>query len=103
MSLESYNNFFNSVAESAGAAAGAGAAGGAAGAAAVGAGTGAVEGIVDNVQDFSWVGDENKKQVGYSYNEVKEEPKMTVDEVYGKGNQSIVEDQGDYSASSNKK
>ena len=31
------------------------------------------------------------------------EPVMTVDEVYGKGNQSIVEDQGDYAASSNEK
>ena len=103
MSLESYNNFFNKVAESAGAAAGAGATGGAAGAAAVGAGTGAVEGVVENVQDFSWVGDESKKDGGYHYNEVKEEPKMTVDDVYGKGNHSIVEDQGDYSASSNEK
>ncbi len=103
MSLESYNNLFNSVAESAGAAAGAGAAGGALGAAGVGAGTGAVEGIVENVQDFSWVGDENKNSNGYHYNEVKEEPKMTVDEVYGKVNQSRVESQGDYSASSNEK
>ena len=101
MSLESYNNFFNSVAESAGAAAGAGAAG--AGAAAVGAGTGAVEGIVDNVVDLSWVGDENKNYDGYHYSEVAEEPKMSVDEVYGKGNQSIAENQGDYSASSNEK
>ena len=103
MSLESYNNFFNSVAESAGAAAGAGVTGGALGAAGVGAGTGAVEGVVENVQDFSWVGDENKNDGGYHYNEVKEEPKMTVDEVYGKSNQSRVEDQGDYSASSNEK
>ena len=31
------------------------------------------------------------------------EPVMTVDEVYGKGNQSIVESQGDYTASSNEK
>ena len=31
------------------------------------------------------------------------EPVMTVDEVYGKGNQSIVESQGDYEASSNEK
>ena len=31
------------------------------------------------------------------------EPAMTVDEVYGKGNQSIVESQGDYAASSNEK
>ena len=31
------------------------------------------------------------------------EPVMTVDEVYGKGNQSIVENQGDYEASSNEK
>ena len=31
------------------------------------------------------------------------EPVMTVDEVYGKGNQSIVESQGDYAASSNEK
>lgn len=103
MSLESYNNFFNSVAESAGAAAGAGAAGGAAGAAATGAGVGAVEGVVDNVVDLSWVGDENKNSDGYHYNEVKEEPKMTVDEVYGKSNQSRVENQGDYSVSSNEK
>ena len=102
MSLESYNNFFNSVAESAGAAAGAGAAGGAAGAAAVGAGTGAVEGIVDNVKDWSWVGDENKNSGGYHYSDT-EEPKMTVDDVYGKSNQSTVEKQGDYSASSNEK
>ena len=103
MSLESYNNFFNSVAESAGEAAGAAAAGGALGAAGVGAGTGAVEGVVENVQDFSWVGDENKNPDGYHFNEVKEEPKMTVDEVYGKANQSRVESQGDYSASSNEK
>ena len=40
---------------------------------------------------------------GVSYSDNKSEPKMTVDEVYGKGNQSIVEDQGDYSASSNEK
>ena len=33
----------------------------------------------------------------------KSEPVMTVDEVYGKGNQSIVESQGDYAASSNEK
>lgn len=33
----------------------------------------------------------------------KSEPTMTVDEVYGKGNQSIVESQGDYAASSNEK
>ena len=33
----------------------------------------------------------------------KTEPVMTVDEVYGKGNQSIVENQGDYEASSNEK
>ena len=33
----------------------------------------------------------------------KSEPVMTVDEVYGKGNQSIVERQGDYAASSNEK
>lgn len=33
----------------------------------------------------------------------KTEPVMTVDEVYGKGNQSIVESQGDYEASSNEK
>ena len=31
------------------------------------------------------------------------EPVMTVDEVYGKGNQSIVESQGDYEATSNEK
>lgn len=36
-----------------------------------------------------------------TYNE--SEPVMTVDEVYGKGNQSIVESQGDYAASSNEK
>ena len=103
MSLESYNNLFNSVAESAGEAAGAAVGAGALGAAGVGAGTGAVEGVVENVQDFSWVGDENKNDGGYHLNEVKEEPKMTVDEVYGKANQSIVESQGDYSASSNEK
>ena len=103
MSLESYNNFFNSVAESAGEAAGAAVGAGPLGAAGVGAGTGAVEGVVENVQDFSWVGDENKNDGGYHFNEVKEEPKMTVDEVYGKGNQSRVESQGDYSASSNEK
>ena len=102
MGMESYNNFFNKVSESAGAAAGAGAVGGAAGAAAVGAGTGAVEGIVDNVVDLSWVGDENKNSDGYHYSDI-EKPKMTVDEVYGKGNQSIAENQGDYSASSNEK
>ena len=33
----------------------------------------------------------------------KAEPVMTVDEVYGKGNQSIVENQGDYEAASNEK
>ena len=33
----------------------------------------------------------------------KAEPVMTVDEVYGKGNQSIVENQGDYEAVSNEK
>ena len=33
----------------------------------------------------------------------KTEPVMTVDEVYGKGNQSIVESQGDYEATSNEK
>lgn len=35
--------------------------------------------------------------------QTKTEPVMTVDEVYGKGNQSIVESQGDYEASSNEK
>ena len=34
---------------------------------------------------------------------VKTEPVMPVDEVFGKGNQSIVESQGDYEASSNEK
>lgn len=38
-----------------------------------------------------------------SEDDSKSEPTMTVDEVYGKGNQSIVEDQGDYAASSNEK
>ena len=37
-------------------------------------------------------------------NYIADSPKyMTVDEVYGKGNQSIVENQGDYEASSNEK
>ena len=40
---------------------------------------------------------------GSSTNGTKTEPVMTVDEVYGKGNQSIVESQGDYEASSNEK
>lgn len=40
---------------------------------------------------------------GSSTNNNKTEPVMTVDEVYGKGNQSIVESQGDYEASSNEK
>lgn len=40
---------------------------------------------------------------GSSTNNNKAEPVMTVDEVYGKGNQSIVESQGDYEASSNEK
>ena len=40
---------------------------------------------------------------GSSTNGNKTEPVMTVDEVYGKGNQSIVENQGDYEASSNEK
>lgn len=40
---------------------------------------------------------------GSSTNDNKTEPVMTVDEVYGKGNQSIVESQGDYEASSNEK
>ena len=40
---------------------------------------------------------------GSSINDTKTEPVMTVDEVYGKGNQSIVENQGDYEASSNEK
>lgn len=38
-----------------------------------------------------------------SEDDSKSEPTMTVDEVYGKGNQSIVESQGDYAASSNEK
>ena len=40
---------------------------------------------------------------GSSTNNTKTEPVMTVDEVYGKGNQSIVESQGDYEATSNEK
>lgn len=40
---------------------------------------------------------------GSSTNDNKTEPVMTVDEVYGKGNQSIVESQGDYEATSNEK
>ena len=40
---------------------------------------------------------------GSSTNSTKTEPVMTVDEVYGKGNQPIVESQGDYEASSNEK
>ena len=40
---------------------------------------------------------------GKSTSAIKTEPVMTVDEVYGKGNQSIVEDQGDYEAASNEK
>lgn len=40
---------------------------------------------------------------GSSTNNNNTEPVMTVDEVYGKGNQSIVESQGDYEASSNEK
>ena len=40
---------------------------------------------------------------GSSTNNPKTEPVMTVDEVYGKGNQSIVESQGDYEATSNEK
>ena len=40
---------------------------------------------------------------GSSTNDTKTEPVMTVDEVYGKGNQSIVESQGDYEATSNEK
>ena len=100
MSLESYNNFFNSVAESEGAAEGVFYySGDSAGA----AGTGDVEGVVENVQDLPWVGDENKNSEGYHYNGVKEAPKMTVDDVYGKSNQPRVENQGDYTASSNEK
>ena len=38
-----------------------------------------------------------------SATKTKTEPVMTVDEVYGKGNQSIVESQGDYEAVSNEK
>ena len=100
MSLESYNNFFNSVAESEGAAEGVFYySGDSAGA----AGTGDVEGVVENVQDLPWVGDENKNSEGYHYNGFKEAPKMTVDDVYGKSNQPRVENQGDYTASSNEK
>ena len=40
---------------------------------------------------------------GSSTTATKTEPVMTVDEVYGKGNQSIVETQGDYEAVSNEK
>ena len=46
-------------------------------------------------------GDSDSSKTPETYNE--SEPVMTVDEVYGKGNQSIVESQGDYSASSNEK
>lgn len=40
---------------------------------------------------------------GANGNSTSAEPVMTVDEVYGKGNQSIVENQGDYEAVSNEK
>ena len=45
--------------------------------------------------------DSGSSKTSETYN--KSEPVMTVDEVYGKGNQSIVESQGDYAASSNEK
>ena len=45
----------------------------------------------------------NNFGTGWSDNGSSSEPVMTVDEVYGKGNQSIVESQGDYEASSNEK
>ena len=45
--------------------------------------------------------DSGPSKTSETYNESK--PVMTVDEVYGKGNQSIVESQGDYAASSNEK
>lgn len=45
----------------------------------------------------------NNFGTGLSDNGSSSEPTMTVDEVYGKGNQSIVESQGDYEASSNEK
>ena len=45
----------------------------------------------------------NNFGTGWSDNGNSSEPVMTVDEVYGKGNQSIVESQGDYEASSNEK
>ena len=53
----------------------------------------------DFVNDLS--GDSGSSKTSGTYNESK--PVMTVDEVYGKGNQSIVESQGDYAASSNEK
>ena len=53
----------------------------------------------DFVNDLS--GDSGSSKTSETYN--KSEPVMTVDEVYGKGNQSIVESQGDYAASSNEK
>lgn len=46
-------------------------------------------------------GDSDSSETPEAYD--KSEPTMTVDEVYGKGNQSIVESQGDYAASSNEK
>ena len=46
-------------------------------------------------------GDSDSSKISETYNE--SDPVMTVDEVYGKGNQSIVENQGDYTASSNEK
>lgn len=46
-------------------------------------------------------GDSDSSETSEAYD--KSEPTMTVDEVYGKGNQSIVESQGDYAASSNEK
>ena len=57
----------------------------------------------DSGFDFgdSLSGDSDSSKPSETYNE--SEPVMTVDEVYGKGNQSIVEDQGDYAASSNEK
>lgn len=54
-----------------------------------------------NGNSGSGSGDYTYNNTSYSNN--KSEPVMTVDEVYGKGNQSIVESQGDYNATSNEK
>lgn len=55
----------------------------------------------NNGNSGSGSGDYTYNNTSYSNN--KSEPVMTVDEVYGKGNQSIVESQGDYTATSNEK